>query len=510
MPEYYDTIVIGSGIAGLSLAYRLAEGGQKVFIASKEAITEGSSKYAQGGVAVVSPFNEQDSVLQHLDDTIAAGAGLCNPEIVKVFIENGWQAVKEVIDLGISFDDDYHLEAAHHQRRVLHKGDSTGREILKVLVDKVSRSKNIAISQGTEAISLLKTQDRVCGMRFVTVTGDEFDILASNVVLACGGYAGLFERYTCPQILTGDGIALAYDAGAKIENLEFIQFHPTVFENNLGQSFLISEALRGAGAKLLNSKKENFAHRFDSRAELAARDVLCRTIFLEMKSTNSDFVYLDARNLGKTLLETKFPLIYKHCLTQGFDLSQDLLPVKPAAHYSIGGIKVDQNGQTSVHGLYAIGEASSTGLHGANRLASNSLLECLVGSKLTSKIILNKNIDPTITAYDYCSNYFVAHDYCEREEYKKILEEIRSIVSRNLAMERKQKSIEASIKLLESLPNVKEKTTALLIAKSALLRKESRGCHFRIDTPRSSKQFERSTIISKDSTVKRIKLAATI
>ncbi len=359
------------------------------------------------------------------------------------------------------------------------------------------------------------------------ISGDEFDVWADNIVLATGGLAALYQDYTCPSILTGDGIALAYDAGAKVENLEFIQFHPTVFKTKTGKNFLISEALRGAGATLRNSKEELFANKYHPDAELATRDIVSRAICSEMKNTEADYVFIDARHLGEEFLKREFPTIYSFCLKHGFDLSKDLLPVRPAAHYSVGGIKTDVYGRTNVPGLFALGECASNGFHGANRLASNSLLECIVVPDLVAEVILaeefniaNQKLEnsleqlerakakienPDLAINDaednieYCSNYFVAVDYNEIQFHKELVDSIRSVMSKNLGVERREKSIRSTVKFLEGLEESKEKTVALLIASSALQRKESRGVHFRIDAPRPLTAYERPTILSKES-----------
>ncbi len=525
----FDTVVIGSGIAGLNLARKLAQAGQNVFICSKEAITEGSSKYAQGGVAVVSPLNPEDNLDSHIQDTLSAGKGLCNAAVVKSILEISWDKVNELIKLGVEFDKHFNIEGSHGYKRIMHVGDATGRAIVKPLVDNVSRNLNISISQGSEAVSLIKDKDKnkVIGVRLSLISGDEFDVYADNLVLATGGLAALFQDYTCPGILTGDGIALAYDAGAKIENLEFLQFHPTVFKTAKGENFLISEALRGAGAILRNSKNELFAQKYHPDAELATRDIVSRAICSEMKITEADFVYIDATQLGAEFLMKEFPNIYSFCLANGYDLAKDLLPVRPAAHYSIGGIKTDINGKTNIQGLYALGECASNGLHGANRLASNSLLECIVVSDLVANAILSDEFnivnaklansleqlerakaklageefveDELDANIDYCSNYFVPVSFDEIAAHKLVLEGIRSVMSKNFGVERREKSMRSAVKYLESLEDCKEKTTALLIANSALARKESRGVHFRVDAPRSLTAFERATVLSKDS-----------
>jgi L-aspartate oxidase len=497
--EKYDVIIVGAGIAGLNLARQLADAGKKVFLATKEAVTEGSSKYAQGGIAVANFERNPDAIKSHIADTLNVACGLADENVVENVIKKGWSELKELLSLGCEFDADNNIEAAHSDKRVFHNGDATGREIIRVLLDCVSRSQKVDISQGTEALSLIKdlAENKIIGVNFSNIAGECYDIFADNIVLASGGYAGLYKEHTCPSILTGDAIALAYDAGAKIENLEFVQFHPTVF---IKGNFLISEALRGAGAKLLNNKKEAFAHKFHKDAELAPRDILVKTINIEMKNQADAFVYLDATMIEN--IENKFPNIYKYCFDNGFDMKKDLIPVRPAAHYSIGGIKSNLSGETSIQGLYVLGEAASNGLHGANRLASNSLLECVVMARFLSSVLIAKQTNFNYASdYDYCSSYEFIETFQEKEKYKENLEDIRTVLSKNIGIERRQKTLQSTLKYLESLPNYKEKTVAILLCKSALQRKESRGCHFRVDAPKTLAQYKHSTIISKDKQV---------
>lgn len=539
MQEYknhFDTVVIGSGLAGLNLARKLADAGQSVFICSKHAITEGSSKYAQGGVAVVSPLNPEDSLESHIQDTLSSGQELCNEDVVRNILAKSWEQVSELIELGVEFDKGFNLEGSHSYKRIMHVGDATGRAIIKPLIDKASRNQNVFVSQGYDAMSLIKDKQSsaIIGVHLETLSGQDMEdinqdvmclnVWADNVVLATGGLGAIFNDTTNPDIVRGDGIALAYDAGAKIENLEFVQFHPTVFKNNRGKNFLISETLRGAGALLRNSKKALFAENYHPDAEMATRDIVSRAIVSEMRKTDSDFVYIDATTLDKEFLETEFPNIYQHCLRHGYDLSKDLLPVRPAAHYSIGGIKTDITGKTNVPGLYAIGECASNGLHGANRLASNSLLECIVIPDFTAQAILesrskiaNLKLENTVAQMEaqnktdevldsnyeedieYCSDYHLSNVYDEQVKQAENLELIRQVISKNLGVERREKSIRSTLKYLESLDDCKEKTVANLLTKSALQRKESRGAHFRVDCPKPISSSARSTILSKDS-----------
>ena len=497
MSAYFDALIIGSGIAGLNLARKLAQAGQTVFICSKEAVTEGSSKYAQGGVAVVSPWNPEDKLESHILDTISAGKGLCNNSVVETVLNQAWQRVEEFIGLGVNFDKDFYLEGSHSFKRVLHVADATGRALMKPLLDNVSCNLNIAISQGTEAISLLKSGKRVCGARLRTVSGELFDITAANTILATGGFASLFKDHTTPKILTGDGLALAYNAGAILENLEFIQFHPTVFFNG-SKPFLVSEVVRGAGAVLKNIFKESFMESYDAKAELATRDIVSRAIREEMKRTEADYVYLDMTCWSRKELEEKFPNIYHHCELSGYDLSEDLLPVRPAAHYCIGGIKTGVNGKTNLAGLYALGECASTGLHGANRLASNSLLECIVMSELVANSVLNESI-PKISSYELTESCLEEKTYAIEAQEKLELKQIQNLMSKGLGIERNLNDLKANLSSLENIQStLKAKLVAELAFKSALSREESRGSHFRSDFPQSRKEFLKNTEVYKD------------
>lgn len=507
--NFVDSLIIGSGIAGLNLARKLAQAGQKVFVASKEAVTEGSSKYAQGGVAVYTPLNQEDSLESHIEDTIKSGKGLCDESSVKKILEAGWAKVEELAKLGVKFDEGFNIEGSHSYSRVMHVADATGRAIMKPLLDKVSCNHNVMISQGTECLSLIRSGDRVVGASFKTVSGDFLEIYAKNVILATGGLASLFKESTNPEICTGDGFALAHDAGAKIENLEFVQFHPTVFKTKSGKNFLISEAVRGAGAVLRNSKKELFAQKYHKDAELATRDIVSRAIVKEMRDCGSDFVYLDFTEIGADRLAKEFPNITHTCKQNGYDISCDLLPVFPAAHYTIGGIKTDVNGKTTVEGLYAVGECASTGLHGANRLASNSLLECIVISDFAAQEILSKENTDTKSkeVFKELEMYFNGGEqdenafeleFCSGAETDlNVLHRIKNIISSRLGIERRNSSIQEAIKMLEDLDDCLIKTTALLLAKSTLLRKESRGAHFRVDFHKTQTDFAKPTIVSK-------------
>lgn len=472
-----DTLIIGSGIAGLNLARKLAQAGQEVFVVSKEAVTEGSSKYAQGGVAVYTPLNQEDKLESHIQDTLKSGKGLCDKDVVEKILAAGWSKVEELIKLGVEFNKNFNIEGSHSYNRVMHVADATGRAILKPILDNVSRNHNVSISQGTTCLSLLKQDEQIVGGKFSTVSGEEFYVHANNTVLATGGLSSLYQESSNPEICTGDGIALAHDAGAAIEHLEFVQFHPTVFKTRDQKNFLISEAVRGAGALLRNSNKELFAQKYHPDAELATRDIVSRAIIQEMRESNSEFVYLDFTAMQKETIENEFPNIFKTCLANGFDISTDLLPVKPAAHYSIGGIKTDINGQSNIPGLYALGECASTGLHGANRLASNSLLECIVMADFVAQDILASEVQINVD-----HNKVLEASSYEASE----LEAVRKILSQYAGIERSQKGLEQALEELAELKSSFETTIANILIKSALERKESRGAHFRADFPETA------------------------
>ncbi|MEW5820408.1 MAG: L-aspartate oxidase, partial [Cyanobacteriota bacterium] len=392
----YSTVVVGSGISGLYTALKIAEKGIKIALITKDKTGESNTRYAQGGVAAVIPENTCDSIDLHVKDTLSAGAGLSNPDVTRFISENGAKAIESLINYGVSFDktEDNKLaltiEGAHSVRRVLHSGgDATGKNIEKKLVSLIKEIDNVDIYEEHQAVELLLDQDQICkGVIVFDIHNNKHKLFFSQTtVLATGGLSQVYLNTTNPKVATGDGIALAYRAGGIIQDMEFIQFHPTAFHAEASTRFLISEAVRGEGAKLRNISKELFAHKYDDRADLAPRDIVSRAIFDEMKNTNSDFVYLDATQISVDKLQKRFPNIIEECKKNGIDISKDFIPVSPAAHYSMGGIKSNVYGQTTIKNLYTVGEAACTSLHGANRLASNSLLECVVLAEQVSKDI---------------------------------------------------------------------------------------------------------------------------
>jgi len=380
--ETTDFLVIGSGVAGLRAAIELAQFGE-VTIITKDIPTESSTEYAQGGIAVA--LSDEDEVGIHYEDTIRAGDGLCNEEAVRVLVEEGPLRIMELIEWGVHFDREgsklaFTQEAAHSKRRVLHAhGDSTGKELERVLLNKALSFKNIKKYPHASVLDLI-VEDNICLGAIVSRQKEKriSAILSKAVVLATGGAGQLYERTTNPPVATGDGMAIALRAGAVLRDMEFVQFHPTALYLKGAPNFLLSEAMRGEGALLRNIKGEPFMKDYHPMAELAPRDIVSRAIVSEMVKTGSEHVYLDLRHLNSDFVKKRFPRIYTTCLSYGIDITRDLIPVSPAAHYIMGGVKTDLNGATNIKGLFACGEVACTGVHGANRLASNSLLEGLV------------------------------------------------------------------------------------------------------------------------------------
>lgn len=383
-----DYLIVGTGIAGLTLAIKLAEQFPKrmIHIITKDEVSESNTKYAQGGIAVV--LDSDDSFENHIKDTLIAGDGLCNPKVVERVIKEGPQYFKALINWGSQFDQthkngfDLGKEGGHSHHRVVHHKDITGAEIERALINKVLSLQNITILDHHFAIDLIVMDNTCYGIHVLnTITNCKEYILAQSTTLATGGIGQLYGHTTNPVVATGDGIAMAHRAYAKVSHMEFIQFHPTVlYSEHQEKSFLISEAVRGFGAYLRDKTGERFMFRFDDRGELASRDIVSRGIHHTLQTSNDLCVYLDCTHLDITAFKTHFPTIYQHCLDEGIDVEQDWIPVVPASHYVCGGIDVDSHGQTSISNLFACGECSNTGLHGANRLASNSLLEALVYS----------------------------------------------------------------------------------------------------------------------------------
>jgi L-aspartate oxidase len=518
MEEKFDFLVIGSGLAGLTFALKAAEKG-KVCIVTKSNISETNTSFAQGGIAAVT--KQTDSFEKHIQDTLICGAGLSNPEVVRMIVEEAPERIKELIEIGVSFDKnkdgEYDLgrEGGHSENRILHYKDITGAEIQRALVKKVYENPNITVYENHFAIDII-TQHHLgilvkryynnieCYGAYVLDCEKNVvkTILAKVTLMASGGIGNVYFTTTNPPTATGDGIAMVYRAKGIVEDMEFVQFHPTALYNpGERPSFLISEALRGFGANLKNQQGEEFMYKYDKRGSLAPRDIVARAIDNEMKLSGHDYVFLDARHIDKKALFEHFPNIYQKCLSIGIDMSKDMIPVTPAAHYLCGGIKVDMNGHSWINRLYAAGETACTGLHGANRLASNSLLEAAVYGHRSAmdaiKNIENYKIPEGIPQWndEGTSNpeemILITQSMRETQQ---IMSNYVAIVRSNLRLERAAKRINLIHEETEELYKRAKVSRVLcelrnlievsyLIIKSAQQRKQSIGLHYNIDYP---------------------------
>lgn len=497
-----DYIVIGSGIAGLTCAKELATAGT-VLVITKNKIKESATQYAQGGIAAA--LKEDDAPDYHFKDTITAGDDLCDESAVRVLVDEGPRRVQELISLGANFDKfenglSFTKEGAHSKRRILHAGDATGREIEKTLGNTLLNTPNVTFMPNTFVSELQVKKNTVVGCVIIKPNNKKQYISAKAIVLATGGCGQIFAHNTNPPVATGDGFALAYNAGAIMQDMEFVQFHPTTLYSGDKKPisiFLITEAIRGEGAVLRNTEGKRFMDKYDSRGEMAPRDIVARAIFNECKENNSAHVYLDLSQIKLDVAE-RFPTIYKRCLEAKIDIKRDFIPVAPAAHYFMGGVKTDLNAQTSVNRLYAGGEVSCVGVHGANRLASNSLLDGLVFGYRAARHIIQANYDLIIST----ENKKEAEKASSSEvSYLKIKQDIREIMWEHVAIIRNEAGLKTAISDLEKYDYILKETvnepmalevqnmltTALLIARFALNRTESRGSHFRSDFPEKNK-----------------------
>lgn len=515
MKVYTDYLIIGSGIAGLTYALKVANSG-KVLMVTKATESESNTKYAQGGIAAV--WVESDSYEKHINDTLIAGDGLCDPEVVRMVVTESTDRVKELIEWGTNFDKtptgEYDLakEGGHSDHRILHHKDITGYEIERALLESVHNHPNITILDHHFAVDIItqhhlgqevnsQTPDINCFGCYVldTETGNVLTILSKITLLATGGCGSVYATTTNPAIATGDGIAMAYRAKARVEGMEFIQFHPTSLYNpRENPSFLVSEAVRGAGGVLKTIDGQEFMHKYDERLSLAPRDIVARAIDNELKLRGDDYVYLDCKGIEIAHFKSHFPNIYDKCLSLGIDVTKDMIPVVPAAHYVCGGVKVDMHGRTHIKNLYAAGECASTGLHGANRLASNSLLEAVVYAHraavvaLESLPTLNHNTEiPDWDAHGTAAPEEMILLVQTKRELQSIMNNYVGIVRSNLRLKRAYDRLEI---LWEENEKLYQKTTlspklcelrnlitvAYLIIKQAQQRKESRGLHYSI------------------------------
>lgn len=518
-----DFLVIGSGIAGLTYALKVAQErpDKTVTILTKAQSDETNTKYAQGGVAGVMDFS-QDSFAKHIEDTIIAGDGLCDQNIVEIVVKEGVERIREIIDWGAKFDKDgdgdYKLgkEGGHSESRILHHKDVTGREMERTLLEAIKKCSNITLISHCFVLDLItqhhlgylvtkSTTNIECyGVYILDLNSKKIEkITAKITMLAAGGNGQVYRSTTNPAIATGDGVAMVYRAKGRIENMEFIQFHPTaLYEPGVrGQSFLVTEAVRGDGAILRNNLGEAFMERYDKRKDLAPRDIVARAIDSEMKINGTEFVYLDCRDMDLEAFKEHFPNIYEKCLSIGINVAKDMIPVSPAAHYSCGGIKTDEWGQTSINNLYAAGECASTGLHGANRLASNSLLEAMVFAHRSflsaiSKIEnteSNRDIPDWNTAGTSAPSEMILMTQ-SLKELKLLMSDYVGIVRNNKRLHRANKRLDLlheETELLYQQTEVSSQlcelrnmiTVAYLIVKAAEFRKESRGLHYNTDYP---------------------------
>lgn len=525
----FDTLIIGSGLAGFTLALHLAPY-KKVCIVTKQTADSGASSWAQGGIAAALSTN--DSPAKHVHDTLVAGAGLCDEEVTRYVAENAANAIYWLINQGVIFTSDrtsetgYHLtkEGGHSMRRIIHSGDATGKAVQQALIQKIRNHPNIAVLEHHIAIDLITSdklsgytdlkQKRCFGAYILDKKKDKvLTFTAQNTVLATGGASKVYLYTTNPDTATGDGIAMGWRAGCQIANMEFIQFHPTCLYHPHAKSFLISEAVRGEGGLLKLPNGERFMPQHDPRAELAPRDIVARAIDFEMKKRGLDCVYLDISHKPAGFLKEHFPTIHSRCLELGIDITQEPIPVVPAAHYTCGGVVTDKQGKTNLANLYAIGETAHTGLHGANRLASNSLLECLVLAQAAGNDIVNQPANglPQLPDWDESrvtdadEEIVIAHNW---DELRRFMWNYVGIVRTTKRLQRAQHRIallheeineyytnfRVSSDLLE-LRNLVD--SADLIVRSAMLRHESRGLHYSKDYP-DTLPVAHNTILKRD------------
>ncbi len=532
-----DFLVIGSGVAGLSYALKVAQFG-RVTIITKKKIYKTNTALAQGGVAAV--FSKTDSFENHVADTLAAGDGLCAEDVVHMVVKNGPERIRELVDLGAQFNldgegkYDFSLgrEGGHSQNRIIHARDLTGKEIEDVLVSNVEQHKNITILENRVAVNLItystsvrsglvRTQhENICCGAYVldNDTGKVETVAAKVTLLATGGGSKVYLYTSNPDTATGDGIAMAYRAGATVANMEFVQFHPTCLFHPEAKNFLISEAVRGEGAYLIDEKGDRFMGKYSPDLELACRDVVARAIDNELKKTGADSVFLDITHKDPDFVRERFPNIYAKCLTYGIDITKQPIPIVPAAHYMCGGVATDLNGRSDIQCLYAVGETACTGLHGANRLASNSLLEALVYADNAAQSSLKEfeqaaekstvDLDPwdETNTLDSDEAIMVTHNW---DEIRRLMWNYVGIVRSDKRLHRAQRRIEMiqheieeyywDFKITADLIELRNlATVAELIIKSALMRKESRGLHYNLWYPeKDDAKYLTSTLVRK-------------
>ncbi|MBF0472338.1 MAG: L-aspartate oxidase [Nitrospirae bacterium] len=516
--ESTDYLVVGSGVAGLRAAIELAGYGN-VLVITKDITEESSSEYAQGGVAVA--LSDEDTIGIHFEDTIKAGDGYCDPKAVKILVEEGPERINELISWGAEFDRSgsklaFTLEAAHSRKRILHaQGDSTGRELVRVLVSKVKTLSNVKRYPFAYILDLV-IYEGCCYGAYILKDNEVSVILSKTVILSTGGVGSIFSRTTNPSVATGDGMAIAFRAGAIFENMEFIQFHPTTLYAPSAPQFLLSEALRGEGAKLININKQEFMKNYHPDGELAPRDIVSRAIISEMALTDSRHVYLDITHLNSEFVKRRFPRIYSTCLKYDIDITNESIPVSPSAHYIMGGIKTDYGCATNIKGLMAAGEVACTGVHGANRLASNSLLEGIVFGARAAMFAAKNSIDIS----DLDKLVFKKIPFAESlKDIDALTQRLKRIMWERVGIIRSEESLTDALDTLKEMSKIQGVwyatrlenevvnmlQTATLITLSALNRKSSIGSHYRSDFPQREVDYYDIELFKDKDNIKIVK-----
>lgn len=518
LPSETDFIVVGTGIAGLRASVELASAGRVLCLAKRE-LTESNTQYAQGGIAAA--LSDDDEVSLHLDDTLKAGDGLCNTDAARILVEEGPARIEELIEWGTQFDRAgskiaFTREGAHSRSRVLHAhGDSTGREIGRALYLKAKAMKPIELREFEFTTEFVVRDGRVLGVRVLDNQGQLREIHASSVLLATGGLGQVYSDTTNPAVATGDGVAMAYRAGAEISDMEFVQFHPTALYLKGAPRFLLSEALRGEGAYLRNLELQRFMPKYHEMAELAPRDVVARAIAHELEVTKRPdaAIYLDLTHLNADKVRRRFPTICATCMQYNIDIAEELIPIRPAVHYSMGGVRTDLDGRTSLPGLYAAGEVACTGVHGANRLASNSLLEGLVYGARAARAIRNEMLSPHPRAAAPLKPPVQGNG--SLNETEKFIRKVQATMWQHVAVVRDGKSLKQALADLNAMQATLPKSSdrrafearnilhsGILIARSALARQESRGAHYRLDFPlKDDRKFGKHSVVRGDSVI---------
>ena len=513
--EYYDVVIIGSGIAGVYTALDIPDK-YKIVIITKEELEISNSVLAQGGIAV--SLDNDDSPELHFKDTLYAGAGLCDEDAVWVLVNEAKDNISNLCNFGVDFDKksphskklSLTREAAHSKNRIIHSGDETGKAVCDKLISEVCKKDNVYIREKMIAVDLVTKDNKTRGLIVFDEKKNQLKMLVSNIVIcATGGFGQLYARTTNPEVATGDGVALAYRAGANIADMEFVQFHPTVLHHPKNNNFLISEAVRGEGGRLLNKDGERFMKKYHELGELAPRDVVSRAIFAEMKATDTDHVWLDISFKDEEFLKNRFPSIYSTCLEYGINISKDYIPVSPSEHYCMGGIQTDVYGRTAIEGFYSCGEAACTGIHGANRLASNSLLEGLVFGKR-----IGDEVDE-MAAKKPKGYVKLKTDLKESDkdvDIKKIKRDLQRLMVKKVGIIREEKELKEALEKVNEFaqqvyvaPKIETEwfetinmiTLAKLIIEGAYERKESRGAHFRKDYSERDDQNWQKHIVRK-------------